>query len=114
MLARLKDQWNAFKRLEPGKRFQTQYRRHRQSKAGKSPVRRVLYAVAGLLSVAVGVVLTFIPGPAVLFFLIAGALFAVQSLWVARALDGGELRARAAAKAIRKRLARHRAAPSHR
>src|SRR5689334_24935477 len=101
MLARLKHRWRAFKRLEPGKRFQTQYREHRESEAGRSPVRRVLYALAGVVAFVVGVVLVFVPGPAVLFFLIAGGLFAVQSLWVARALDWSELRARAAVKAIR-------------
>jgi len=115
MLARLKTHWNAFKRLEPGQRFQTHYRQHRQSKAGKSPVRRVLYAVAGVVAFAVGIILMFIPGPAILFFLIAGGLFATQSLIVARALDWSELRIRAAAKAIRKRVSRQRAAlHSHR
>jgi hypothetical protein len=58
----------------------------------------------------VGVVLVFIPGPAILFFLIAGALLAVQSLGVARALDWSELRGRAAVKAMRRRLGRRRAA----
>ena len=115
MLAELKDHWHAFKRLEPGKRFQTHYRQHRQSEAGKSPVRRVLHAVAGVVALAVGVILTFIPGPAILFFLIAGGLFATQSLSVARALDWTELRLRAALRAIRKRVSKQRAAlHSHR
>jgi hypothetical protein len=109
-LARLKDHWHAFKLLPPGERFQKHYRQHRQSEAGKSPVRRILYAVVGVVAFAVGVVLMFIPGPAILFFLIAGGLFATQSLWVARALDWTEVRIRAAAKAIRKRLSRHHAA----
>ena len=114
LLARLKDLWSAFKRLEPGLRFQTLYRRHRQSEAGKSPIRRVLYVLAGVVALAVGVVLAFIPGPAILFFLIAGGLFAVQSLWVAQALDWAELRARAAANAVRKRLSKRRAELSRR
>ena len=108
MLARLKDQWKTLKRLEPGQRFQTAYRQHRQSEAGKSPVRRVLHALAGVVSLAIGVVLVFIPGPAILFFLIAGGLFAMQSLWVARALDWSELRIRAAISKIRKWRSRHR------
>ena len=112
MLTGLKRQWTAFRRLEPGQRFQAHYRQHRQSEAGKSPIRRVLYVIAGILALAVGVVLTFIPGPAILFFLIAGGLFAMQSLRIARALDWGELRLRAAAKIIRKRLSRHRAVPA--
>jgi len=60
------------------------------------------------VSLAIGVVLVFIPGPAILFFLIAGGLFAMQSLWVARALDWSELRIRAAISAIRKWRSRHR------
>jgi hypothetical protein len=115
MLFQLKAHWRQFKRLEPGRRFETHYRQHRQSEAGKSPVRRVLYAVAGVVAFALGIVFAFIPGPAILFFLMAGALFAVQSLWVARALDWSELWLRAAAKAVRRRLSRHRAAlQSHR
>ena len=115
MLARLKKHWSQFQRLEPGKRFQEHYRQHRQSEAGKSPVRRVLYAAAGVVALVVGVVLVFIPGPAILFFLIAGGLFATQSLWVARALDGIELWIRGAVKSIRKRISKQRAAlHSHR
>ena len=48
------------------------------------------------LSLAVGVVLMFIPGPAVLFFALAGALLASHSMPVARALDWLELKLRAA------------------
>jgi Flp pilus assembly protein TadB len=115
MLARLKKRWEAFKQLEPGKRFETHYHQHRQSEAGKSPVRRILYLLAAVVALAIGVVLAFIPGPAILFFLIAGGLFAMQSLKIARALDWSELRIRALVKATRKRLSRHRAAlPSHR
>ena len=115
MLAGLKDHWTAFKCLEPGQRFQTHHEQHRRSEAGKSLIRRILYAIAGVVAFGVGVVLVFIPGPAILFFLIAGGLFAGQSLSVARALDWTELRLRAAAKAVRKRLSHHRATlQSHR
>jgi len=115
MPGRLKYEWSAFKGLEPGERFQTQYRRHRQSEAGKSPFRRVLHVIVGVAALALGVVLMFTPGPAVLLFLLAGGLFAMQSLAVARALDGTELRARASLRAIRKRFSRHRTAlPSSR
>ena len=110
MLSRLKHRWSAFKRLEPGQRFQTEYRRHRESEAGKSLAHRVLYLVLGVVALAVGVVLAFIPGPAIVFFLLAGALFAMQSLWVARALDWTELRTRALVKAMRRRWSRYRAA----
>jgi|RhiMethySRZTD1v2_1073278.scaffolds.fasta_scaffold69591_3 putative transmembrane protein PGPGW len=115
MLDQLKHRWSAFKRLEPGQRFQIAYRRHRESKTGKSPAYRILYVLLGVVALGIGVVLVFIPGPAIVFFFLAGAIFAMQSLWIARALDWTELRARALAKAVRTRLRRHRAAlHSHR
>ncbi len=114
MLARLKAHWRQFKRLEPGQRFQTHYRQQRNADAGKSPLRRVLYAVASVVAFALGIVFAFIPGPAILFFLMTGALLAVQSLWVARALDWGELRLRAVLQALRRRGSRRAALQSHR
>ena len=109
MLSRLKHRWVEFRRLEPGQRFRTAHRRHRESEAGKSLVHRVLYLGLGGVALAVGVVLAFIPGPAIVFFLLAGVLFATQSLWVARALDWTELRLRALVKVMRRRLGRNRA-----
>jgi hypothetical protein len=53
---------------------------------------RLLVAVG---CVAVGILLMFIPGPAVLFFLIAGSLLSTESLFVARSLDWSELKLRA-------------------
>jgi hypothetical protein len=44
--------------------------------------------------IAVGVVLMFIPGPAVVMYALAGALLAEDSLPVARALDWTEVRIR--------------------
>lgn len=42
----------------------------------------------------VGLFLTVLPGPAILFFFIAGGLMASESLCVARLLDWGEVRLR--------------------
>jgi hypothetical protein len=50
----------------------------------------VLIAGAGL-SFAIGVVLAVIPGPAIVFFALAGALAAAVSAWVARVLDRAEV-----------------------
>ena len=47
--------------------------------------------LAALLSFAIGVVLAFIPGPAVVFFALTAALLSTQSHWLARKLDRGEL-----------------------
>ena len=44
-----------------------------------------------LVLMVVGLVLTVMPGPAILFFLIAGGLLAAESRAVARWLDRGEV-----------------------
>ena len=55
---------------------------------------RIARFVVAAFAIAVGVVLAFLPGPAVLFFLLAGGLLASEWLWVARFLDWLELRLR--------------------
>jgi hypothetical protein len=64
---------------------------------------RVIVAVAALV---IGVVLVLMPGPAVLFFLIAGMLLAAESCTVARLLDWGEVRGRRAGRWIQVRWRR--------
>lgn len=44
---------------------------------------------------AIGVVLVFIPGPAIVFFFLAGTLLALDWLWMARTLDWLEVKLRA-------------------
>ncbi|MGH7335962.1 MAG: PGPGW domain-containing protein, partial [Myxococcota bacterium] len=64
---------------------------------------KVTFVVIAIVCFAAGVVLVFIPGPAVLFFALGGALLATQSLWVARALDAIEVRGRKTLDSIRRR-----------
>jgi hypothetical protein len=78
VLRKLRRKWHDFKRLPVGRRFCTVH--ERQANA------------AG--SFAVGIILTVLPGPAVVFFALAGALAAIESAWVARRLDRGEVAAR--------------------
>lgn len=106
-LTQLKRHWSEFKRLEPGTRFQTQHDRHRRSAAGKSPVRRAAYVVLAIVCLAVGVVLVFIPGPAVVFFALAAGLLAVQSRAVARACDFCEIQLRRGSAAVKRWKSRH-------
>ena len=47
-----------------------------------------------VLCLAIGIVLTFIPGPAFVFFGLAGALLSIESRWIARVLDRAEVSAR--------------------
>jgi hypothetical protein len=60
-----------------------------------------LRPIFALLAFAVGVVLAFIPGPAVVFFGIAAALLASESMTVARALDRVEVWLRGAWRRLR-------------
>jgi hypothetical protein len=98
VLGGLKTRWKRFRKLSPGERFQSI---HRQQK-NRSPVVKAAFLGIAVLSFAAGVVLTFIPGPAVLFFALAGALLATQSLWVARRLDQGEVWVRSAFASVRR------------
>jgi hypothetical protein len=95
MLQRWKREWAAFKRLPPGERFQRHYEQQRRRPGSRSPWRRAAWLGAAFVAFAVGVVLMFIPGPAVVFFALAAALIANQSRRAARSLDWLELRLRA-------------------
>jgi hypothetical protein len=76
----------------PGERFQRLYRRRQQESERGG---RVLHYLLVVGLVAAGIVLMFIPGPAVVLFGLAGALLAEDSLGIAKALDWTELRGRA-------------------
>ena len=86
----LKKAFERLKRHEPGERFGAFHREQRQKPAW---VKAAYFALA-LVSFAVGVVLAFIPGPAVVFFALSLALLSVQSRFVARALDRAEVKGR--------------------
>jgi hypothetical protein len=92
MALNLKAHWKSLGRGKPGHRFQERYARNQRSRASRGLLPRVLRLLGAAAATAVGVVLAFIPGPAVLFFLLAGALLASDSLWIARTLDWLEVR----------------------
>jgi hypothetical protein len=81
-----------------GRRFQDRYVAARKS---RNDVRwtqrglRIIRLVIALVAVAIAVVLMFIPGPAIVFYFIAGALLAAESLTIARLMDWLEVRLRA-------------------
>jgi fatty acid desaturase len=93
-----KMQWQALRRGQPGKRFQARYRSGqkavKEAGAGHKAL-RIFRLLVALGCVVVGVVLVFIPGPAILFFLIAGGLLSAESIVVARFLDWAEVKLRA-------------------
>lgn len=82
---------------EPGERFGAFHREQRDKPFG---VKLAFFGLA-FVAFAVGVVLAFIPGPAVLFFFLAGALLSTQSRYVAEALDKLEVWGRKAFASIR-------------
>jgi hypothetical protein len=89
--AKARETWEEMKHDPPGKRFQRHFHR-RQEKGRREGRGRHYLLVIGL--VLVGVVLMFIPGPAVVLFGLAAALLAEDSLRIAKALDWVELRIR--------------------
>jgi len=82
MLKELEKSWRVFKDAPPGARFQRLYRERK----GHGTSRFVVPAI-GILLLAGGVVLLFIPGPGLLFIAFGAALLAQQSRWLARLLD---------------------------
>ena len=86
----VKKTFERLKRHEPGERFGAFYREQQDR-----PIwMKVLFFALAFVAFAVGVVLVFIPGPAVVFFAISLALVSTQSRFVARAMDKGEVRGR--------------------
>lgn len=91
----LKRRWVELRKLRPGERFQTRYRKAHEQRTNRHIGALVLVFLGAAVAFAIGVVLVFVPGPAVLFFLITGALLSGESMTVARWLDRGEVKARA-------------------
>ena len=99
MIEEWKRDWRELKESRPGHRFQERYRRSRKNSGG---VARFLRPVAGVLVATAGVVLMPAPGPGWIVFIIGLSLLASDFLWMAKILDGAELRARAVAGAVQK------------
>jgi hypothetical protein len=97
MLRRLKAHWKRLRALEPGKRFQTFHREQKD----RPPAVKAAFIGIGITCLAVGVILAFIPGPAILFFALGGALLATQFQSVARGLDASEVWGRKTLASIR-------------
>ena len=97
MFGHFRSEWRKLKSYAPGERFEKFHAAHHRKAASV----KVIYGVLSLVSFAIGVVLVFIPGPAVVFFALSGALFAAESRWAARKLDQFELAVRRAAGALR-------------
>lgn len=98
MAASLISEWKTLKRGRPGHRFEDRYVALRRTKNRRTMIGRIARLVIAVASLAIGIVLMFIPGPAILFFLLAGGLLAAESRGVARGLDWSEVRIRRISK----------------
>ena len=101
-----KQRWHALTGGTPGRRFEDRFvaaRKARRSGAWGHRLIRLLGLVVALAAFVVGVVLAFIPGPAILFFLLTGSLLAAESRGLARLLDWGEVKLRLLGKWMRGR-----------
>src|SRR5262245_10528061 len=106
----VKAAWKRLEKYEPGERFGAFYREQKD----KPLWVKAAFLGLAVLSFAAGIVFAFIPGPAVVFFALSGALVSTQSRWVAEALDHAEVWVRkefAALRAWWRRKHRHRAGP---
>lgn len=91
LLARIKSHLKQMKRDPVGRRFRNEHKRARNSGA-TSGWAKVFCLGLALVCCAIGVVLIFIPGPAFVFFILAGALVASQWWAAARVLDKAEVK----------------------
>lgn len=94
MNLRLKRQWQVLKSGKPGHRFVERYEAAQRKENRASFITRLVRFVIAAIAIALGVVFALIPGPAILFFALAGALLASESKMVARFLDWTEVRIR--------------------
>jgi hypothetical protein len=88
--------WQKFHHGTPGRRFRDRYQANKRRRSEYPWIGRLVRTTLAVAAFAVGVVLMVMPGPAVLFFFIAGTLLASDSLTIARWLDLLEVKVRKA------------------
>lgn len=93
-LRRVKQHWTRLMRGSPGRRFVERYKRAHRPRGRAGLAWRILRFGGGLVLLVFGLVEIVLPGPAVLFLFLGGALLATESYAVARLMDGSELLAR--------------------
>jgi len=98
----LADEWHHLRADAPGERFRHHYERSRHH----SHARRILGGLLGVLLVAAGLIMLFIPGPGILTAIFGLALLSSQSRWLAGAMDRTEPKLRAWAGRVRDRFRR--------
>lgn len=103
MRRRLRHYWSQFRRAEPGQRFRDRYRRREQERRnGGSQWSRILLLALAVIFILIAIPLMVLPGPAVVFFALAGFLVAGESAWTAALFDRTELLLRRLFKRLRR------------
>lgn len=87
-----REHWRRFAAQKPGNRFRDRHDRHQAGARSRAWWRKPFNIVLGLVSFAIGLVLTVAPGPGVVFFLIAGLFLGNESRLVAGILDAIDVR----------------------
>lgn len=96
MFKQLQQDWHQLRTYPPGQRFRRRFEaRRREPQRVRSWGHWLGLGVTIMILIAIGIVLTVLPGPAILFFLLAAALIAGESRSMAWLLDWVELAARA-------------------
>lgn len=103
----IKKKWREFQHGHPGRRFQERYERHRRARQNKPWYSNFLKIALAIALILIGVVLLFMPGPAILFFAVGAALLADHSQAVARPLDWTEVKVRQVLAAAKRWWRRH-------
>lgn len=83
--------WRELRRSRPGHRFQDRYERAHQEQQRGGLAQRVVLVVLAIVFLGIAIVLSVMPGPAFVFFFLAGGLLASESRYVARFMDACEV-----------------------
>jgi hypothetical protein len=99
---RLRQKWREFRSRPPGRRFQEGFARRQRTRKSAPAYKRWLRVGLAICLLLIGVVLTFIPGPAILFFVLGAGILSEQWLGLARALDWLEMKGRKAYQGVKR------------
>jgi hypothetical protein len=94
MIDWLSRSWRELKKGRPGHRFQERAEKNANSHSSRSWFRRFLQLAIGIIIIAAGIVLCFIPGPGLPLILLGAALLAERSRPIARLMDWLEVKLR--------------------
>lgn len=112
MFSRLRGYWREFRAAPAGQRFRHRYARRAEERArGESQWSRPVQIGLAGLSLLIALPLTILPGPAILFYLLAAFLLAGESHTIAALCDRTDVTVRSIVGRWRRRRERRRRHP---